>query len=96
MANYKVFYAELVISQGLKLQLLVTHLKISLTKQQYTGVRNAKHHYASPHVSKFTTQQLTFIERLYCADSRINNVYAYKLQYHNDFYRIINIVELNL
>ena len=96
MANYKVFYAELVISQGLKLRLLVTCLKMSLTKQQYTGARNAKHHYALPHVLKFTTQQLTFIECLYYTDSQINNVYAYKLRYHNDVYGIVNIVELNL
>ena len=98
MANYKVFYAELVISRGLKLRLLVTCLKISLVKQQYTGARNAKHHYALPHVLKFPTQQLTFVECLNYADSRINNVYAYKLLYHNDVYRIINrsIVELNL
>ena len=53
MANYKVFYAELVISRGLKLRQLATRLKISLAKQQYTGARNAKHHYALPHVLKF-------------------------------------------
>ena len=90
MANYKVFYAELVISRGLKLRQLVMRLKISLAKQQYTGARNAKHHYALPHVLKFTTQQLTFIECHYYADSKINNVYAYKLPYHNYFYGIIN------